>query len=466
MMPGMPSEQTITLIGAGLAGALLAILLSKRGYRVELYERRSDPRAMCGASRPGSSAGRSINLALSTRGLHGLKQAGLSDLARQHSIKMPGRLIHTREGETHFQPYGVKPSEVLYAISRAELQNLLLDALSNHANVQLVFDTKCVEVNTAKQTLTLSHETTGETTTLTRQRIVGTDGSSSAVRSAMLRMPRFNYSQTYLEHGYKELTIRPAPDGSFQLDPHALHIWPRGTYMLIALPNLDCSFTCTLFMPFSGAVSFEALSTPAAIVDFFQQQFPDVVPLMPHLIDDFTANPTGSLVTIKCSPWHDRDRLLLLGDAAHAIVPFFGQGMNCAFEDCTELDACIAADAPDWERIFATFFSRRKANTDAIADMAIDHYFEMRDRVADPHFLLQKQIEQELARRFPEQYTPQYSLVTFQRIPYAQARAQARIHERILQQLSANIDHAEQLDWQLAENLIQRELTRSREGTS
>jgi kynurenine 3-monooxygenase len=219
-------------------------------------------------------------------------------------------------------------------------------------------------------------------------------------------------------------------------------------------------------MPFAGAVSFEALSTPAAIHAFFQQQFPGVMPLMPHLIDDFTANPTGSLVTIKCSPWHHRDHLLLLGDAAHAIVPFFGQGMNCAFEDCTELDACIAAHAPDWERVFATFYSRRKPNTDAIADMAVDHYVEMRDRVADPHFLLQKQIEQELARRFPEQYTPQYSLVTFQRIPYAKAREQARIHERILQRLSAHITHPEQVDWHLAECLIKRELPQSQEGSA
>lgn len=275
----------------------------------------------------------------------------------------------------------------------------------------------------------------------------------------MLRTPRFDYSQTYLEHGYKELSIPPASDGSFRLEPHALHIWPRGTYMLIALPNLDGSFTCTLFMPFSGAVSFEALSTPDVIAEFFQQQFPDVVSLMPHLVDDFTANPTGSLVTIKCSPWHDRDRLLLLGDAAHAIVPFFGQGMNCAFEDCTELDACIAAHAPDWEHIFATFSKRRKPNTDAIADMAVDHYIEMRNRVADPHFLLQKQIEQELAKRFPEHYTPQYSLVTFQRIPYAQAREQARIHERILQQLSAGINHPDQVDWHQAEALLQQELS-------
>jgi kynurenine 3-monooxygenase len=450
----------ITLIGAGLAGTLLALLLSRRGYQVEIYERRPDPRTQ------GSRAGRSINLALSTRGLHGLQQAGLADIACQRSIKMPGRMIHPLDGDITFQPYGVHPSEVLYAISRAELQNLLLDALSQRPNVQVIFDTKCVEVNAAQQSLTLSHETTGATQKLTRQHIVGTDGSASAVRSAMFHTPRFNYSQTYLEHGYKELTIPPTPDGLFQLDPHALHIWPRGTYMLIALPNLDGSFTCTLFMPFAGTVSFEALSTPDAIIRFFQQQFPDVVPLMPRLIDDFTTNPTGSLVTIKCSPWHDRDRLLLLGDAAHAIVPFFGQGMNCAFEDCAELDACIATDAPDWERIFTTFFSRRKPNTDAIADMAVDHYIEMRDRVADPRFQLQKQIEQELARRFPNQYTPSYSLVTFQRIPYAHAREQAGIHERLLRQLSHGIDDVGQVDWQWAEHFMQRELPPSQEGTT
>ncbi len=452
-------DETITLIGAGLAGALLAIFLSRRGYWVELYERRPDPRLQ------GGTAGRSINLALSTRGLYALEQVGLADAARRHGIQMPGRRIHTLDGAVRFQPYGVDPSEVLYAISRAELQLLLLNALAAYPNVQLEFDQKCIDVNAAERTLTLCHEITGETTTLTRQHIIGTDGSSSATRNAMLNTLRFDYAQTYLEHSYKELTIPPSPEGSFQLDPHALHIWPRGAYMLIALPNLDGSFTCTLFMPLTGEVSFEALSNKTAIADFFQRQYPDVVPLIPRLIDDFTANPTGSLVTIKCAPWYHRDHLLLVGDAAHAIVPFFGQGMNCAFEDCTELDACIEAHAPDWERVFASFADRRKPNTDAIADMAIEHYLEMRDRVADPHFLLQKQIEQELAKRFPQQYTPSYSLVTFQRMPYAEARQQAQIHERILQRLSANIDRLEQVDWGQAESFIQRELTPSREGS-
>ena len=459
-MPDMPSDRTITLIGAGLAGALLAILLSKRGYGVELYERRPDPRLR------GAGAGRSINLALSARGLHGLQQAGLADSVRQRSIDMPGRMIHTLNGETRFQAYGVHPSDVLYAISRAELQNLLLDALAHHSNARIAFETRCVAVDADQQTLTLSHASTGEISTIRRQRIIAADGASSAARLAMLRTPRFNYSQSYLEHGYKELAIPAAADGAFQLEPHALHIWPRGAYMLIALPNLDGSFTCTLFMPFDGDVSFAALETPDAIAAFFQRQFPDVVPLMPHLVDDFTANPTGSLVTIKCSPWHHRDRLLLLGDAAHAIVPFYGQGMNCAFEDCAELDACIDDAAPDWTGVFETFFKRRKPNTDAIADMAIEHYVEMRDRVADPHFLLQKQIEQELARRFPEQFAPTYSLVTFQRLPYAYAREQSRRRERILQQLSAGVAHAEQVDWQLAEDLLQRDLTPAGKDTA
>ena len=251
-MPDKSSDQTITLVGAGLAGALLAILLSKRGYGVELYERRPDPRLGV------DGAGRSINLALSTRGLHALAQAGLADRVRQRSINMPGRMIHTLDGDTHFQPYGVNPSDVLYAISRAELQNLLLDALTRHPKTRIAFEASCLEVDTARQTLTLSHASTGKITTLRRQRIIAADGASSAARQAMLRTPRFNYSQTYLEHGYKELTIPAAADGAFQLEPHALHIWPRGAYMLIALPNLDGSFTCTLFMPFDGAVSFAA----------------------------------------------------------------------------------------------------------------------------------------------------------------------------------------------------------------
>jgi kynurenine 3-monooxygenase len=269
---------------------------------------------------------------------------------------------------------------------------------------------------------------------------------------------RFNFSQDYLAHGYKELTIPPGPEGTLRLDKHALHIWPRGTYMFIALPNLDGSFTCTLFLPFEGENSFDSLSSAEKVTAFFQQQFPDAVPLLPELVEQFFAHPTGALVTIKCFPWYVTDSVLLLGDAAHAMVPFYGQGMNCAFEDCTALDACIAQYAPDWQRVFPAFAQQRKEHTDAIADMAVSHFIEMRDRVADAKFLLQKQLELELERRYPGVFVPMYSMVTFHRTPYAVARRQGAIQERILQELCGPIERLDAVDWQQAEHLIMQYL--------
>ena len=451
-MTGTLSSESITIVGAGLAGSLLAMFLARHGLRVEVYERRPDPRQVA------DHAGRSINLALSTRGLYALEQIGLAETATHSSMPMRGRMIHTLDGTVRFQPYGKDDSEVLYAISRAGLQNTLLDATEAYPNIRITFQERSLGLTCSTGELHLRHEVTGRDRTLPPSRIIGADGSASAIRNAMLSTPRFNFSQDTLEHGYKELTIPSGPQGAFQLDPHALHIWPRGTYMLIALPNTDGSFTCTLFLPFSGAWSFASLSSKTAIVDFFQRQFPDVVPLIADLVDSFLAHPTGSLVTIKCYPWHLADLVLLLGDAAHAIVPFFGQGMNCAFEDCTYLDTCLTQYGPDWGRVFAAMTDGRKIHTDAIADMAVMHYLEMRDRVADPKFLLQKQIEQELERRYPEVYIPQYSLVTFHRIPYAVARDKAQAQERILQDLSAAIDSFDAVDWDKAERLITQDL--------
>jgi kynurenine 3-monooxygenase len=451
-MQGKPTSDAITIVGAGLAGSLLAIFLAKRGIRVDMIERRPDPRHMT------TSAGRSINLALSTRGLHALNQVGLADVIRQQSVIMRGRMIHTLDGDVTFQPYGKDETEVLYAVSRHDLQCQLLRAAENYADVSIAFQQRCIGANSATGELCLRHEVTAQECRRPPGCVIGTDGSASAIRHAMLTTPRFNFSQTYLEHGYKELTIPAGPHGTYQLEPHALHIWPRRAYMLIALPNLDGSFTCTLFLPFDGEPSFAHLTSDAAIRHFFHTQFPDVVPLIPDLAESFISNPTGSLVTIKCEPWYIADRLLLLGDAAHAIVPFFGQGMNCAFEDCTVFDACIETYGTDWARVFAAFSAARKPNTDAIADMAVAHYIEMRDRVADPHFLLQKQIEQELAKCYPQQYITQYALVTFHRIPYAEARDRAQVQDHILQELSASIVCLDAVDWAKAERLITQEL--------
>jgi kynurenine 3-monooxygenase len=370
-------------------------------------------------------------------------------------------MIHPSAGPLRFQPYGQDDSEVLYAIARADLNKTLLHAAERYPGVCLFFQEQCRSVQVRTGELLLSHPTTGTARTVSAAHIIGTDGSASAVRTSLLPVGRFNFSQEYIDHGYKELTIPPGPDGGWQIEKHALHIWPRSTYMLIALPNLDGSFTCTLFLPFAGEYSFTSLSSADRVLAFFQQQFPDAVPLLPDLVDHFLSNPTGTLVTVKCFPWHVADKVLLLGDAAHAMVPFYGQGMNCAFEDCTYLDACIEPYHPDWERVFAEFERQRKEHTDAIADMALENFVEMRDRVADPRFLLQKQLELALERKYPGRFVPQYSLVTFHRTPYAVARHKGRIQEHILQELCAAIERLDQVDWDKADRLIRQHLPAS-----
>lgn len=446
------APKKITLIGAGLAGSLLAIFLARRGYQVDLYERRPDMRQV------DIGAGRSINLAMSTRGVHALQQVGLYDAVKALAIPMRGRVIHPLDGPLAFQPYGQDDTEVLQAISRAELNKALMNAAETYPGVRLFFDQQCRAYEVRSGAVTLYNTGHGTERVIQAAHLIGTDGSASAIRTALQSVGRFNFSQEYIAHGYKELTIPPDSKGNFQIDKHALHIWPRGTYMLIALPNLDGSFTCTLFLPFEGDNSFDSLSSPEIVVRFFQQQFPDAVPLLPDLVEQFFAHPTGALVTIKCFPWYATDKVLLLGDAAHAIVPFFGQGMNCAFEDCTYLDACIAQYAPDWQRIFSTFAQQRKEHTDAIADMAVSHFVEMRDRVADSKFLLQKQLELELERRYPGVFVPKYTMVTFRRVPYAVAMRIGDLQERILHELCAPIDRLDDVDWQRAEHLITQHL--------
>jgi kynurenine 3-monooxygenase len=289
--------------------------------------------------------------------------------------------------------------------------------------------------------------------------VIACDGSGSAIRSEMVKLNRFNFSQEYLDYGYKELTISAGQQGEHVLEKHALHIWPRGNYMLIALPNVDGTFACILFLPFEGQDSFAELNSAVALQEFFRSRFPDVVPLMPNLVDDFFGNPTGSMVTIKCSPWHVGSKALLLGDAAHAIVPFFGQGINCGFEDCTTFLELLDQHGPDWERVFSGFEMARKVNTDAIADLAIENFVEMRDRVADPHFLFRKKVELALEAKYPRRFVPKYAMVTFHRIPYATAMMRGQIQDRMLSALCDRIERIEDLDWSKADKLIQTQLT-------
>ncbi|MBM2841598.1 MAG: monooxygenase, FAD-binding protein [Bacteroidetes bacterium] len=459
----MPTNQRITLVGAGLAGSLLSIYLAKRGYAVDVYERRPDMRKV------DIGGGRSINLALSTRGIHALKDVGVYDRVMKIAIPMKGRMIHSVSGALTFQRYGKDDTEVIYATSRSQLNSALMDGAEQYPGVKLHFNQKCTGMNFDTGELRVFDEATGARTTLRTHNVIGTDGSASAIRVEMQRSRRFNLSQQYLDYGYKELIIPPGPDQTWQLEKHALHIWPRGAYMLIALPNIDGSFTCTFFYPFEGEQSFETLNTPERVHKFFKDQFPDVATLMPNLREEFFSNPVGSMVTVKCTPWHAGGRALLLGDAAHAIVPFFGQGMNCAFEDCTILDECLGGKGSGggsqetgeamWAAVFKEFEKQRKANTDAIADLAVENFVEMRDLVAQPKFQLKKKVEQVLLQRFPQSFIPKYSMVTFHRVPYSIAMTRGRTQDRILDELCSAIANPDELDWKKAEELIQTRLT-------
>jgi kynurenine 3-monooxygenase len=445
------APEKITLIGAGLTGPLLAILLMQRGFAVEIYERRPDMR------RVHLSAGRSINLALSTRGIHALEQAGLWERMRNIIIPMKGRMMHSVVGKLTFQPYGKNEAEVINSISRAELNIALMNA-AEEQGATINFNQRCIGYDLKTGSARVRNEETGEETILEAGVVIGCDGSASSIRAQMLKLNRFNFSQQYLDYGYKELTIPAGPRGEHLLETHALHIWPRGSHMLIALPNIDGTFACILFLPFEGADSFAAMTTPVQVDQFFESRFADTVPLMPQLADNYFANPTGAMVTVKCSPWHVEGRALLLGDAAHAIVPFFGQGINCGFEDCTFLVELLDRNGADWLLVFAEFEEERKIDTDAIADMAIENFTEMRDRVADSRFLLRKKVELALEERYPQLFVPKYSMVTFHRIPYSVALARGAIQDRMLAELCEPINRVEDLDWDKANRLIHRDL--------
>jgi kynurenine 3-monooxygenase len=378
------------------------------------------------------------------------------------AIPMKGRMIHPLSGPLNLQRYGKDDSEVIYAISRAHLNLTLLSAAAAHPEVSLQFDTRLTGMDFHVGEIFLRDETSGREYGRPADTVIGTDGSTSALRLALQQTGRFNLSQQYLDYGYKELTLPTGPGGTFLLEKNALHIWPRGSYMLIALPNIDGNFTCTFFFPFEGPSSFASLDSREKVKTFFTQQFPDAVALMPDFVDEYHAHPTGAMVTVKCDPWHYQDRMALLGDAAHAIVPFFGQGMNCAFEDCTVLDACLAkavaeqktSQSLDWQTIFSEYENSRKPNTDAIADLAIENFVEMRDLVAQPTLQLKKKIEPALQVRYPDLFVPKYSMVTFHRIPYAVAMERGRVQDRILEELADGINRLEDLDYLKADRLV------------
>jgi len=424
-----------TLIGSGLAGGLLAAYLGKRGYEVDLYERRADPRA------GNFVGGRSINLALSTRGIHALEQLGIADEVLRHAIPMRGRMIHGKSGNLHFAPYDRDPNKYINSIGRASLNTVVIEAAQRYPNVRVMFNHLCTDVDLDSATARVVDPSVEAAVSAANPKVIearadaviGVDGAFSAVRQSMQKqLEKFDYDESYLPHGYKELTIPPAADGGWQMEKEALHIWPRKSFMMIALPNPDGSFTCTLFWEFTGPRSFGSTKTDDDVCNFFREEFPDAVSLMPTLLEDFKNNPTGSLVTIRCSPWYYKDKVVLVGDAAHAVVPFYGQGMNAAFEDCVVLDECLAEFPNDRGRAFADYFERRKENADALAKLAVENFIEMRDKTASRVFRAKKKLDHLLEGLLPGIYLPLYTMVTFTRIPYAAAARRARLQDRLV----------------------------------
>jgi kynurenine 3-monooxygenase len=438
----------IRIIGAGPTGALLAILLSRRGQAVEVYETRPDPRQMPAGS------GRSINLALADRGIHALKAAGVFETLGSSLLPMRGRMIHYENGETAFQPYGQRPNEVIFSVSRHRLNQALIEVAAGRAGVKIYFEHRLEGADFAGDTAQIRDLGSDRVLSVPMQPLLATDGAGSAMRRAMVARQLIQGREIDLEHGYKELAIPAGPQGAFRMANDALHIWPRGNYMLIALPNDDGSFTATLFLPKQGPVSFASLCDEDAVEEFLARSFPDAYALMPHALAEFSAHPVGFLGTVSAHPWH-QSQATLIGDAAHAMVPFHGQGMNCCFEDCIEFDACAARHS-SWEAAFAEFGALRKPNTDAIAAMALENYMEMRESVAHPKFQLQQALSLELERRFPRRFIPRYSMVMFHHeIPYLTAQQRGATQAEILSELTHGaVSALSEIDFERAEREI------------
>ena len=440
----------LTLVGAGLAGALLATLLARRGWQVDLFERRGDPRLH------GYAGGRSINLALAERGLHALRQADAHAAVLERAVMMRGRMVHPLGGKPQLQRYGRDDSEVIWSVSRGELNISLIDA-AEAAGARLHFDRGLVEVDFDAKVARFRGDGAVHEHPFTA--LVGCDGAGSTLRTQMAARRDLGERTEWLGHGYKELEIPPARDGGFRIEPNALHIWPCGRYMCIALPNDERTFTVTLFMALHdeghGDPNFDAVDSAAAARALFERDFPDALPLIPALEHDYEANPVGSLGTLYLDRWHLGGEAVLLGDAAHAMVPFHGQGMNCAFEDCVALARTLDA-VPDLASAFAAFEAERKPNALAIQRMALDNYIEMRDLVDDPEFLLQRELERALQQRHPDRFVPHYALVTFMLIPYAEALERSEIQRGILVEATRGLESLEGVDWAAADAAVER----------
>ncbi|WP_187262875.1 FAD-dependent oxidoreductase [Pontibacter beigongshangensis] len=445
----MTERKNIAIIGAGLVGSLLSLYLAKRGHTIDLYERRPDQRKFA------EGGGRSINLALSDRGWRALRGIGIEEEVRRVAVPMHGRMMHDEQGKLSFLPYG-KEGQFIYSVSRAGLNVALINLAEQQQNISLHFNRQLIDLDVRKNELHLHNKAKEEVEKIKPDILFGADGAYSAVRGEMHKRELYDYSQSYLEYGYKELTIPPAADGGWLLEKNALHIWPRGNYMMIALPNIDGSFTCTLFFPHKGELSFESIKNQNHLFKFFLDNFADAVPLMPDLAQEYFANPIGSLVTIKCFPWSYDGRAMLIGDAAHAVVPFYGQGMNAGFEDITVLDQLLDNFDGNWQKLFETFEQERKPDADAIADLAVLNFIEMRDKVADPRFLLRKKIEANINEQYPDKWIPLYSMVTFSDLPYSYALETGRKQDEIMALVMPHVQVPEDYQKPEVQELLQK----------
>lgn len=417
----------VAVVGAGLVGSLFARMLANRGHEVTVIERRPDPRV------GPLHGGRSINLALSDRGWKALEIGGVAERVREIALPIRGRRMHAVDGTKTFQPYGLE-GQCIYSVSRAGLNRILVEEAESLDNVNFLWGHRCKGYKSDESGVTIVFDHQGQNVEFQADRVFGTDGAFSAIRGQMMRNDRFDFEQRYLPHGYKEVPMLPGADGDFQMEADGLHIWPRGNFMLMALPNPDKTFTCTLFGPFEGANGLNELDSDDKVLAFFNKHFPDVVPLLPNLLEDWNAHPVSSLVMTKCDPWNDEGRVALMGDAAHAIVPFYGQGMNSGMEDCTVLNE-LMGQGLDWDTMLARYTELRKPAGDAILDLALQNYIEMRDLTGDPIFLKQKALERRLQQAHPDQWLPLYSQVTFSHIPYQNALAEGKRQQRVMKQI-------------------------------
>lgn len=448
----------ITVLGAGLVGTLMATYMAKKGFKVGLYEQRGDIR------RVKLQEGRSINLAVSHRGWTALENLGIADTVRPHVVPMKGRMIHDQQGNLNYQPYG-KEGQAIYSVSRGLLNQVLVN-IAEESGVKLHFGHKCtyVDLKHGITYFTVTAEEVVNEVQTDADLVVGSDGAFSAVRKAMQRTDRFNFCQEYLSHGYKELSIPAGKDGSWLMEPNALHIWPRGDFMLIALPNHNGTFTCTLFLPFEGENSFASLNSPDAIVGFFERNFPDALERMPNLLAEYEHNPTSSLVTVSCWPWTRYNKAMLVGDAAHAMVPFYGQGMNAGFEDVHVFADLIDQHQANWKEVLPHYEQIRKPDADAISELALTNFIEMREKVADPDFLLRKKIDAHLHELYPHKWIPEYTMVTFSNRRYSEALKRGSIQTELLTKLSQ--ENGIEKDWESRnyDQLIEQQQKRFQEA--